>query len=322
MPNDGTNAGYVRQDVVDAALAGLLAPRKTLPPRLFYDPAGCGLFQRITELPEYYLTRTELALLRDLSREITAGMPGGMVLVEYGASDETKAAFLLRERNGGGKAVFTAYVPIDVARDGLIEAQTRLARSHPDLQVLPLVADFLNTVTLPGAVEGKPRFGFFPGSTIGNLEPAEARNFLARIRTTLGSGARLLIGVDLRKDPAILIPAYNDPAGITAAFNRNILVRLNREAGADFDVHSFRHAAIWNPTDSRIEMHLISECDQIVHFGRTSIRFAATETIHTENSYKYTIENFAALADHAAWRVRNVWTDAANLFSAHFLEAA
>jgi dimethylhistidine N-methyltransferase len=163
--------------------------------------------------------------------------------------------------------------------------------------------------------------GFLPGSTIGNFEPAEAQRFLVQLRETLGSRARLLIGVDLRKDPAVLIPAYNDKAGVTAAFNLNLLVRLNREADADFDLDAFSHRAIWNPTDSRIEMHLISRRQQVVRIARKTIRFAANETIHTENSYKYTIEEFVALTNLAAWRACKVWTDNGGLFSVHLLEA-
>jgi dimethylhistidine N-methyltransferase len=166
-----------------------------------------------------------------------------------------------------------------------------------------------------------PRLGFLPGSTIGNFEPAEAQRLLVQLRETLGARARLLIGVDLRKDPAVLVPAYNDKAGVTAAFNLNLLVRLNREADADFDLDAFSHRAVWNPTDSRIEMHLISRRDQVVHVAGRTIRFATNETIHTENSYKYTIENFVALANSAAWRARKVWTDNGGLFSVHLLEA-
>lgn len=321
MPNDGAFTRVLHPDVVQAALAGLMNLRKTLPPKLFYDQEGSRLFRRITELPEYYLTRTELRLLPMVASEVVGGMAAGAVLVEYGANDESKAIFLLRARDGVGAGGFAAYVPIDVAAEGLEQARVRLAKLYPRLHVHFLAMDFLHPVTLPDAFADMPRLGFFPGSTIGNLDPAEAKLFLARIRKTLGRGARLLIGVDLRKDPAVLIPAYNDEAGVTAAFNLNLLVRLNREAGADFDLTAFSHKAIWNPADSRIEMHLISRREQIVHIAGRSIGFAANETIHTENSYKYTIEEFVTLAGLAAWRACKAWTDDAGLFSVHLVEA-
>lgn len=321
MPNDGTGTLPMDDDVVALALEGLLASPKTLPPKLFYDRQGSRLFRRITELPEYYLTRTELGLLARMSSVVAAAMPTGSVLVEYGASDETKAELLLKEHNDAGTDIFAAYVPIDVAVAELEHARTRLATSHPRLRVHMLPADFLDTVQLPDAVDGMPRLGFFPGSTIGNLDPDAAQIFLTRVRATLGTHARLLIGVDLRKDPAVLIPAYNDLAGVTAAFNLNLLIRLNREAGGDFDLRAFRHEAIWNPADSRMEMHLISNRAQVAHVAGRKIVFAAGETIHTENSYKYTLDDFRALARSAGWQANNVWTDDGGLFSVHFLEA-
>lgn len=321
MPNDGAIPRFMRQDVVAAALAGLRNPQKTLPPKLFYDEEGSRLFCRITELPEYYLTRTELGLLVTLAPEVTAVMPAGAVLVEYGASDESKAELLLRALDRSGTPVCAAYVPIDVAVEGLERARARLAHSHPNLRVHVLPTDFLQPVRLPREFADMPRLGFLPGSTIGNFEPAEAKRLLAQLHETLGRGARLLIGIDLRKDPSILIPAYNDKAGVTAAFNLNLLVRLNREADADFDLDAFSHQAIWNPAESRIEMHLISGRQQVVHVAGRIIRFAANETIHTENSYKYTREDFVALAGLAAWGACKVWTDNGGLFSVHLLEA-
>ena len=300
--------------VADAALPGLLAARKTLPAKLFYDDEGCRLFGEITRLPEYYPTRTELALLRDVAPEAVAGVPPGSALVEYGASDEGKAALLLDAASS-----FIAYVPIDVAAGALAALATRLRRSRPKLAVHPVVADFLAPFALPRAVAAMPRTGFFPGSTIGNLEPAEARSFLATARQTLGGGARFLIGVDLRKDPAILVPAYDDAQGVTAAFNLNLLRRLNREAGADFDLDAFAHRATWNPAEGRIEMHLVSLRPQAVRVAGHRIAFAAGQTIHTENSYKHTEAGFQALATSAGWRPARVWTDPARLFSLHLL---
>jgi len=317
MPDD---AGLIASggSVADAALSGLLQPRKTLPAKLFYDEEGCRLFGRITELPEYYLTRTELALLADVAPRVAALVRGPAVLVEYGASDETKAEFLLRQ--GNGERVFRAYVPIDVAAPELELMCRRLRRRRPELQVCPVPADFMDVVALPFEVPQLPRLGFFPGSTIGNLDPTDGRQFLQRALGALGRESRFLVGVDLRKDPAILLPAYNDSQGVTAAFNRNLLVRLNREAAADFDIAAFAHRADWNDAESRIEMHLISLCDQVVHIAGQAIRFYRGETIHTENSYKYAPEHFAALAEDAGWHSVEVLTDPAGLFSLHLLE--
>jgi len=305
-------------NVADAALSGLLQPQKTLPAKLFYDEAGCRLFGRITELPEYYLTRTELALLAEVAPRVAAMVHGPAVLVEYGASDETKAEFLLRESERA--QVFQAYVPIDVAVPQLEQMRNRLRRRRPDLLVCLVPADFMEVAALPTQVPSLPRLGFFPGSTIGNLDPQEARRFLQAARGALGDQSRFLVGVDLRKDPAILLPAYDDAQGVTAAFNRNLLVRLNREAGADFDLSAFAHRAEWNDELSRIEMHLVSLRDQVVRVAGHAISFASGETIHTENSYKYAPERFAALAEQAGWHSAELWTDPARLFSLHLLE--
>lgn len=302
-------------DIAALALAGLSARPKTLPPVLFYDDAGCALFYRITGLPEYYLTRTELALLPVIAREIAPLLARPAGLVEYGASDEAKAAFLLDQPG----APFAAYVPIDIAAAAL-EAMANRARARwPDLAVMPIAADFLTPPRLPPALDGMARLGFFPGSTIGNLDPPAARRFLAGARAALGPGARLLVGVDLAKDPSLLLPAYDDAAGVTAAFNRNLLVRLNREAGADFDPAGFDHRALWNAAEGRIEMHLVSRRAQRVRVAGTAIDFAAGETIHTENSYKHSLPGFAALARAGGWTPARVWTDPGQLFSVHLL---
>jgi dimethylhistidine N-methyltransferase len=300
--------------VADAALSGLVQPQKTLPAKLFYDEAGCRLFSRITELPEYYLTRTELALLADVAPRAAASVGGPAVLVEYGASDERKAEFLL------GTSLFRAYVPIDVAVPQLEQMRARLHRHRPDLLVCIVPADFMDVVALPAEVPRLPRLGFFPGSTIGNLDPPDAMRFLGRARGALGDASYFLVGVDLRKDPAVLLPAYDDAQGVTAAFNLNLLVRLNREAGADFDLAGFAHRVVWNDSASRIEMHLVSRRDQVVRVAGQAVHFTRGETIHTENSYKYAPERFAALAEAAGWHSAEVWTDAAGLFSLHLLE--
>lgn len=313
MPDDSATISAAGS-VTDAALSGLLQPQKTLPAKLFYDEAGCRLFGRITELPEYYLTRTERSLLQDVAPRVAATVRGPAVLVEYGASDEAKAEFLLRT------SVFRAYVPIDVAVPQLEQMRARLRRRRPDLMVCLVPADFMDVAALPTEVPSLPRLGFFPGSTIGNLDLSDAVRFLQRARDALGEQSSFLVGVDLRKDPAILLPAYDDAQGVTAAFNRNLLVRLNREAGANFDLSNFAHRAEWNDQESRIEMHLVSLRDQLVHVAGQAIRFARGETIHTENSYKYSPERFAALAEQAGWHSAEMWTDPARLFSLHLLE--
>jgi L-histidine Nalpha-methyltransferase len=320
MPDDTALMPAAESTVADAALAGLLQTQKTLPAKLFYDEEGCRLFGHITELPEYYLTRTELALLADVAPRVVAELSGPAVLIEYGASDEAKAELLLRQRDRTGAAVFQAYVPIDVAVPALEQMRARLRQRRPDLHVYALPADFMDRMELPTGVPSLPRLGFFPGSTIGNLDPPDVRRFLRQARHTLGACASFLVGVDLRKDPAILLAAYDDASGVTAAFNRNLLVRLNREAGADFDLDSFAHRAVWNDAESRIEMHLVSRHEQTVSFADQTIRFARDETIHTENSYKYAPEHFAALADESGWHTAELWTDPAHLFSLHLLE--
>ncbi len=313
MPDDSAFKPAVGS-VADAALTGLLQERKTLPAKLFYDEAGCRLFGRITELPEYYLTRTERALLAAVAPRVATAVRGPAVLVEYGASDEAKAEVLL------GTNIFNAYVPIDVAAPQLEQMRARLRQDRPELLVCLVPADFMDVAALPTEVPQLPRLGFFPGSTIGNLDPPEARRFLQRARQALGRDSWFLVGVDLRKDPAILLPAYHDAQGVTAAFNRNLLVRLNREAAANFDIGAFAHQALWNDTASRIEMHLVSLADQQVRLAGHVIRFGRGETIHTENSYKYDAERFAALAEDAGWHCAELWTDPARLFSLHLLE--
>lgn len=319
MPDDSLLLA-ADSEVVRMALDGLTGLPKTLPPQLFYDPAGCDLFYQITRLPEYYLTRTEMALLPRVASDLVSIVRPPALLVEYGASDEAKARVLLSLRDPGNRAVFTAYVPVDIAADSL-GAMTRRLRAAGLPHVYPVVADFTQPLALPRAVSDLRPFGFFPGSTIGNLDPSEARRFLAQARATLGSDAFFLVGADLRKDPDRLIAAYDDSAGVTAAFNRNLLVRLNREADATFDLDQFAHRALWNDAQGRIEMHLVSLRDQTVRVAGRPIRFARGETIHTENSYKYTETGFAYLAESAGWHVSTYWTDPERLFSIHLLRA-
>jgi L-histidine N-alpha-methyltransferase len=334
MPNDqeiGINGGFgphvsigeateARPAVIQDALAGLLAPRKTLPPSLFYDEEGCRLFYEITKLPEYYLTRTEFGLLEAIAPEVAGRLPAGTTLVEYGASDETKADMLLRQVTRSGASVFRRYIPIDVAAPALAEMRDRMASRRDGLTVSPLVADFLRPIVLPEREGEAAVMGFFPGSTIGNLEPDSAMGFLRRARITLGSGARFLIGFDTCHDPRRLLPAYDDPKGVTARFNRNLLVRLNREAGATFDPESFAHRAVWNVAESRIEMHLISRSTQTVLVSGEPVRFTKNETIHTENSYKYEPGRMLEMAGAAGWTVAKKWSDSNELFALWLLE--
>nr|WP_294521623.1 L-histidine N(alpha)-methyltransferase [uncultured Rhodopila sp.] len=318
MPNEsGFAPRGLRADVVESALAGLIAAPKTLPAKLFYDAEGCRLFYRITNLPEYYLTRTETALLRSLGGTL---LPDGLhdaALVEFGGSDETKARFLLDLRASSGEPVFDTYVSIDVAETALTDLRQRLAVSHPYLMTVPIAADFMAPLRLPPLTGD--RLGFFPGSTIGNLDPGAAVDFLGAARESLGPNSWFLLGADLRKSPAILLPAYNDAEGVTAAFNLNLLRRLNREAGADFDLRCFRHQAIWNAEAGRIEMHLVSACDQTAQVAGHTIMFAEGESIHTENSYKFTPRMISDIAAAAGWELRSVWTDPANYFGVFLL---
>lgn len=313
MPEGSASLVSARVDLIAEALAGLTAPRKTLPPKFFYDDAGCALFRAITTLKEYYPTLTETAILHACAPEIAWRLQPGAAVVEYGASDESKAAILFPAIDAD------AYVPIDIAHGALTALANRMRWSHRAITVYPIAADFLAPVRLPAAIRGMPKLGFFPGSTIGNLDPVAAVEFLALVRETLGPDASLLLGVDLEKSPDILIPAYHDARGVTAAFNLNILTRLNREADADFDLARFCHRALWNDTDKRIEMHLESRVAQTVYVAGRRIEFRAGETIHTENSHKFSVERFTRLAERAGWRVANSWTDAADLFSVHLL---
>jgi L-histidine N-alpha-methyltransferase len=314
VPNDlGLAPRYLRADVVEAALAGLLASPKTLPAKLFYDDEGCRLFYEITRLPEYYLTRTEIALLTAIAPTLMPQDFRDATLVEFGGSDESKARILLDLPD----TPFTTYVSIDVAAPALAEMQRRMRKTCPGLQVVPIVGDFMQPLNLPTLTAA--RMGFFPGSTIGNLDPDEATQFMVSTRLSLGSGSWFLLGADLRKSPKILLPAYNDSAGVTAAFNLNVLRRLNREAGADFDLDGFRHKAVWNDGKSRIEMHLIARRDQTVHIAGQTIGFKEAESIHTENSYKHTKDRIIAIAARAGWEMHRFWTDRDGLFGVFLL---
>jgi len=305
-----------RAALVADALTGLSAPHKALPCKWLYDAQGARLFEAITRLPEYYPTRTEVRILAESGPDIARAVGPGAAVVEFGPGDGAKAVQLLR-----ALAAPVAYLPVDIAPEWLEAAASRVAAAFPGLRVRPVVADFTRPFDLAGRAEGSvTHLGFFPGSTIGNFEPAEAVTFLRRARTTLRPGARMLLGADLVKDPRVLEAAYDDAAGVTAAFNLNLLARLNREAGADFDLAGFRHRAQWNGAEERIEMHLVSRHAQAVHLAGRVFRFAAGETIHTENSHKYRPERLRALAEAAGWRATTMWADPDRLFSVWLLE--
>jgi dimethylhistidine N-methyltransferase len=305
------------EDFSRAVLDGLAQTQRALPCRFFYDAAGSALFEEITRLPEYYPTRTEAAILAACADEIATATPAGSVLVEFGSGSSRKTELLL-----AALPSLAAYVPIDVSPDALAEAAARLAGRFPGLRVLPVEGDFLAPIDLPPDLADRPRLGFFPGSTIGNFSPDEACDLLRGMTRSLGPEGRLVVGVDLRKDPETLVRAYDDAAGVTAQFNLNLLARANRELGATFDIASFAHEAVFNAVESRIEMHLVSRRAQTVEVLGHRFRFAEGERIHTENSYKYGVAKFRALAAQAGWQPRRVWTDPAELFSVHELGRA
>jgi dimethylhistidine N-methyltransferase len=293
-------------DVVE----GLSRPQKGVPPKYFYDAEGSRLFEAITELAEYYPTRTEIALLRGAAAEIAAEIPEGAALVEFGSGASVKTRVLL-----DAAPHVATYAPIDISDAALEAAAHAIRGDYPNLTVAPLHEDFTRALELPRAAKGRPIVGFFPGSTIGNFTPDEAAAFLSGARRLLGEGAAFLVGIDLKKDRATLEAAYDDALGVTAAFNKNLLVRINRELAGDFDLDAFAHRAVWNEGEGRIEMHLMSLKDQAVTVAGRSFRFAAGETLHTENSYKFTVESFAELAARAGWRLERWWASAHPAFA-------
>jgi dimethylhistidine N-methyltransferase len=312
--------GYPFDDATSAfagdVIGNLSQHPKRLSPKYFYDAAGSELFEQITVLPEYYPTRTELGILRDRGREIAADIPSGAALVEFGAGATTKVRLLLEH------CEFSAYVPVDISGEFLSAQADGLRKDFPALDVHPVAADFTTPFALPSAIAAMPKVGFFPGSTLGNFEPHEASSFLRTAREILGDGAQLVIGVDLEKDERVLYDAYNDAAGVTARFNLNVLVRINRELGGNFDLSAFTHRSIYNRDRHRIEMHLISRKAQNVRILGNNFSFRPGESIHTENSYKYSLDRFTALARGSGWSVRTSWTDKARMFSVHALVAS
>jgi dimethylhistidine N-methyltransferase len=277
---------------------GLSAPVKTLPPKWFYDAEGSRLFEDITELPEYYPTRQEAGLLAEIAPALAEAFGPEATLVEFGSGASAKTRILL-----DALPDLAAYVPIDISPAALNAAADSLRKAYPNLSVKPIVGDFGHLNPLPSLEGQGRRVGFFPGSTIGNLEADEAVAFLASARRLLGDGSLFVLGVDLVKDQATLVAAYDDAQGVTAAFNRNMLVRANRELDADFDVAAFAHRAVWNPDDQRMEMHLVATRPMTVHVGDHRFRFAAGETIHTESSRKFTEASLRGMVEAAGWTV-------------------
>ncbi len=304
--------GDIRQEVLE----GLSQPDKRLSPKWFYDEEGSRLFDQITELPEYYLTRTELGILNAHISEMCELIGERVTVVELGAGSSVKVRILLDHLNNPA-----AFIPVDISGDHLLEAARTLASDYPDLEILPVCADFTQPFDLPAPVTpAKRNLVFFPGSTIGNFGLLQAKQLLGVMAIEAGQGGGLLIGVDLKKDTATLEDAYNDSAGVTARFNLNLLTRLNREIGADFDLDLFTHRAIYSEDKGRIEMHLVSDEDQSVNIAGQRIDFVAGEYILTECSHKYELQEFANLAGEAGFAVRKVWTDPDKLFSVQYLE--
>ncbi len=304
-------------DFARSVLAGLSRPAKSLPCRFFYDAAGSVLFEAITCQPEYYLTRAEIAILEAHSAKMLELARGDIVLVEFGSGSSLKTEILLRQAPR-----LHAYAAIDISDSALLDAKRRLGARFPSLNVRLLHADFSKRIDLPLDLASRPKLGFFPGSTIGNFSPQDATLLLGAMRKTLSPQARLIIGVDLVKDPRRLIAAYNDAKGVTAAFNLNLLARINRQLGGSFDLESFRHDVIYNQTSGRVEMRLVSLKDQCVQVADRRFWFRIGETIHTENAYKYTIGGFQRIARSAGWSPLRVWSDEESLFSVHELGAA
>jgi dimethylhistidine N-methyltransferase len=298
-------------------LSGLNARQKRIPSKFFYDETGSRLFERICTLEEYYPTRTEIAILTENAGVLGALLPAGASVIEFGSGSIQKIRLLLRALRQP-----QCYVPIDISRDHLLDNAKIFAQEQPTLDVNAVCADFTHTVALDHVVPAGPRIGFFPGSTIGNFAPDEAVEFLRDAATTLGSGGYLVIGVDLKKERSILEAAYNDAQGVTAAFNLNLLRRINRELGGTFELRDFKHRAFYRPDQGRIEMHLVSQRRQQVSVGGAPFGFSAGETIHTENSYKHTVDGFRELASEAGFRSALTLTDPRNRFSVHCLQAA
>lgn len=309
------DASPTHREFLAEALAGLRSTPKTLPCKYFYDQRGSQLFDAICEQPEYYPTRTELAIMRTQIGAIAEALGEGVLLIELGSGSSVKTRLLLDHlRNMAG------YIPMDISLEHLRMTAEAINRDYPDLEVLPVCADYMSDFHVPeSTIPAQHRVVYFPGSTIGNLTPPVAVDLLARAARICGPDGSMLIGVDLKKNPATLEAAYDDANGVTAEFNLNLLHRMNAELDANFEVDQFEHRAVYNAALGRIEMHLVSLADQVVTVAGETVAFARGEHIHTENSHKYSLEDFAALASQAGFRVAHVWTDPDNLFSVQML---
>jgi dimethylhistidine N-methyltransferase len=303
-------------DFAASVVEGLSRERKSIPCRFLYDARGSELFEEITRLPEYYPTRCELEILTASAQEMCSAHDGVATLVEFGSGSCRKTEILIAHL-----PALSFYVPIDISEDALRQAKERLERNFPRLRVCPIVGDFTRPALLAEEISHAPRLGFFPGSTIGNFAPAQAAALLGEMKRSLAPRGALIIGVDLKKDPRRLTQAYDDARGVTAAFNLNLLARINRELGGSFDLASFRHEAIYDCAKGCIEMRLVSAKEQVASAAGRRFRFAAGERIHTESSYKYTIPEFHRVAGLAGWKAGRVWRDAAGCFSLHELIA-
>ncbi len=302
-------------DMMADEATGLTLPQKSLSPKYFYDAHGSKLFDDITELPEYYLTRTELGIMRAFVDEMTASIGDKASVIEFGSGSSTKIRILLDSLDEP-----VAYIPVEISRSHLMQAAQDLADDYPGIEIIPVCADFTRPFELPDTAQRANRnLVFFPGSTIGNFSPDGALQLLKIMNQTAGENGAVLIGADLQKETALLEAAYNDKAGVTAAFNLNLLVRINRELDADFDLDGFRHQAIYNEKYNRIEMHLVSKHEQSVQFGEYDFLFSEDEHILTECSHKYDLNQFADLVAKAGFRVEQVWTDDKDFFSVQYL---
>lgn len=306
------------EDFNAAVAHGLAQSPKELPCRFFYDEAGSALFEKICETEEYYVTRTEKALLSKIAPEIAAIAGPGCSVVEFGTGSSAKIRILLSALDAPA-----AYIPIDISREHLIATANDVAVDYPDVAVGAVCGDFVGMSALPGEADMRsgPKLGFFPGSTIGNFTPDQACAFLGRARGVLGPGDGFVVGIDLKKDSARLNEAYNDAAGYTAAFNKNVLVRIRDELGAEINPDQFDHVAFYNERESRVEMHLRSRTAQAFALGAETVRLAEGEMIHTENSCKYSADDFKALSEQAGFEHVAVWTDDRDYFSIHYLRA-
>ena len=299
-------------------LSGLRKPQKELPSKYFYDERGSQLFERIRTLEEYYIPRTEASIMESHIEEMAELIGPHVLLIEYGSGDCSKVRLLLDNLYD-----VVAYVPIDISRKQLLRGTKHLDSSYPALEVLPVCADYTSEFVLPIPKRSSDRtVVYFPGSTIGNLDPIPARHFLEHIASVCGPGGASLICVDLKKDPRVLHSAYNDDEGVTAAFNLNLLRRINDELSCDFQLDWFEHYAFYNPREGRVEMHLVSRREQVVHLGKATIPFARGESIWTESSYKFSLDDFQQMAATAGLEVKRVWTDEQQWLSIQYLVAA